>query len=224
MKRKMKLKIIIDVLMTIGLFFVSGYQFWGEAPHEWVGTGMFIMFIAHHILNLNWYKGITKGKHSVTRIFQLSINIALLLVMIMEMYSGIVMSRYVFDFLSIGNGLALARKLHILGAYWGFILMSIHLGMHWNMIVKIVQNRNIIKGKSKLHSSNIRRFCGVLIFGYGLYAFVHRNFLTYLFLKSEFVFLDYSEFPMWFYIDYWAVMGCCIFICYYLKKYVSLNR
>lgn len=223
MKRKMKLKIIIDVLMTIGLFFVSGYQFWGEAPHEWVGTGMFIMFIAHHILNLNWYKGITKGKHSVTRIFQLSINIALLLVMIMEMYSGIVMSRYVFDFLSIGNGLALARKLHILGAYWGFILMSIHLGMHWNIIVKMVQKTNIIKGKSKLRSS-ISRLCGFIIFCYGLYAFIQRDFLTYLFLKSEFVFLDYSETPIWFYLDYLAVMVCGIFIGHYLKKMCSLRR
>ena len=39
-----------------------------------------------------------------------------------QMYSGVVISRYVFDFLPIGGGMPIARRLHILGAYWVFIL------------------------------------------------------------------------------------------------------
>ena len=33
-----------------------GYQFWGETAHEWAGTLMLLLFIAHHILNAGWYK------------------------------------------------------------------------------------------------------------------------------------------------------------------------
>ena len=33
-------KIIVDVLMTLVLLFLMGYQLWGEAAHEWAGAGM----------------------------------------------------------------------------------------------------------------------------------------------------------------------------------------
>ena len=54
--------------------------------------------------------------------------------------------------------------------------------------------------------------------GHGVWAFIDRDFLTYLFLKSEFVFLDYSEPKVLFYIDYLALMGLCIFIVHYSTK------
>ena len=128
MSAKTKIKLGIDVLMTLCLLFVTGYQFWGEVAHEWVGAGMFVLFIAHHILNRKWYQNLFRGKYSAARIFMLCIDILVFAAMIMEMYSGIVLSRHVFAFLPIESGLALARKLHILGAYWGFLLMSLQIG------------------------------------------------------------------------------------------------
>ena len=47
MKGKGSLKIIVDVLMTVLLLFLMGYQLWGEEAHEWAGAGMFVLFIAH---------------------------------------------------------------------------------------------------------------------------------------------------------------------------------
>lgn len=38
----------------IALFFLMGYQFWGEAVHEWIGAGMFVLFITHQVCNLDW--------------------------------------------------------------------------------------------------------------------------------------------------------------------------
>lgn len=51
MKPKAKVKIAVDVLMTLGLLFLMGYQFWGDVAHEWAGAGMFVLFILHHALN-----------------------------------------------------------------------------------------------------------------------------------------------------------------------------
>ena len=62
MKGKGSLKIIVDVLMTVLLLFLMGSQLWGEEAHEWAGAGMFILFIAHHVLNRGWHKGLFKGK------------------------------------------------------------------------------------------------------------------------------------------------------------------
>lgn len=217
MKAKLKTKIFIDILMTLGLLFVSGYQFWGEVPHEWAGAGMFVLFIVHHLLNLSWHKNVFKGRYTAVRVFQIIVDVSLFIAMLLQMYSGIVLSRYVFSFLPIESGLALARKLHILGAYWGILLMSLHLGLHWNMMIGIIKKRMGIKDRSSIRSL-IGGLLGGCIAVYGLSVFIRRDFLTYLFLKNEFVFLDYNESKMLFYLDYLALMGLCIFIGHYIAK------
>ena len=217
MKPKAVMKLAVDVFMTLALLFLMGYQFWGEAPHEWVGAGMFLLFVAHHLLNGRWHKTLFKGKYSALRTVTLCVDLLLLLAMLAQMYSGIVMSRYVFAFLPGTGGMSLARRLHILGAYWGFLLMSVHLGLHWNMILGML--RKALKIKSKTKSPSMIAFAaGLTISGYGIWVFISRGFPICLFLKSEFVFLDYSEPKIFFYMDYLALMGLCIFIAHYSTK------
>ncbi len=217
MKPKAVIKLAVDVFMTLALLFLMGYQFWGEAPHEWVGAGMFLLFVSHHLLNGRWHKTLFKGKYSALRTVTLCVDLLLLLAMLAQMYSGIVMSRYVFAFLPGTGGMSLARRLHILGAYWGFLLMSVHLGLHWNMILGML--RKALKIKSKTKSPSMIAFAaGLTISGYGIWVFISRGFPTCLFLKSEFVFLDYSEPKIFFYMDYLALMGLCIFIAHYSTK------
>ncbi len=45
-----------------------------------------------------------------------------------------------------------------------------------------------------------------------------RDFPTYLFLRSEFVFLDYGESLWAFYLDYISLMGLWVFLAHYLSK------
>lgn len=204
---KAKTKMIIDILMTLGLLFTMGYQFWGDQAHEWVGAGMFLLFIAHHTLNRRWYAALFRGKYTTLRVAQTIVDLLVLAAMLMLMYSGIVLSRYVFAFLPINTGLAMARRLHILGSYWGFVLMSLHLGLHWKMILSRLPKIN--KTYHRI------AFClGGGIAVYGAWAFVKRDFPTYMLLKSEFVFLDYGESVVLFYLDYIAMMGAFIFLAY----------
>lgn len=210
-----KLKRVVDVMMTAALLFLMGYQFWGEKAHEWVGAGIFVLFAAHHALNWRWYKSLFRGKYSPMRIFQIGVDILTFLSMAVLMYSSIVLSRYVFAFLPIESGLALARRLHILGSYWGFLTMSLHLGLHWNMVL------GMIKRKKTVVSRYVHVVCfilGLAVALYGAWVFAKRDFGTYLFLKSEFVFLDYEESKILFYLDYLSLMGMCIFISHYMGK------
>ena len=127
-----------------------------------------------------------------------------------------------FAFLPIESGLALARKLHILGAYWGFLLMSMHLGLHWNMILSMLKKALHLK-PSKGRSS-VFFLMGALIAAYGIYVFISRNYPTYLFLQSEFVFLDYDEPPILFYLDHLALMESCVFMMHYVSKLIRKMR
>lgn len=216
MTKRFRFKIILDIIMTVLLLFLMARQITGETAHEWLGAGMLILWIAHHILNRSWYMHLFKGKYTPMRILQTVVNFAVLLSMFGLMISGIILSREVFAFLPISGGIALARSLHIVCAFWGFVLMALHLGLHWNMILSMVRKTmGPIKSKPK---RILLRILAIAIAGYGLYAFIKNQFLSYMFLTSHFVFFDFERPTLLFFTEYIAIMGLFIFLAYYMSK------
>ena len=215
-KKKSKSKFAVDILMTLTLLFLMGYQLWGESAHEWAGAFMLVLFIAHHVLNGAWYKSMFRGKYTGVRILTSAMDLVLFAVMICLTASGIIMSRHVFAFLPISGGMGAARLIHMTACYWGFILMSFHLGLHWGMMLARFRQMFGMDRSSGIRRM-VLRIAGVLTAGYGLYVFVTRNLATYMFLRTQFVFLDYSESPISFYIFYLSMLGLFIWIAYYLS-------
>lgn len=216
MKKKFICKIVIDMIMTVLLLFLMARQLTGDSAHEWLGAGMLILWIAHHILNRSWYSHLFRGKYAPARILQTVTNFAALLSMLGLMVSGIILSREVFAFLPIPGGIALARPLHVLSAFWGYVLMALHLGLHWKMILSMVRkSTGSISSKPQLV---LLRIAAALIAGYGLYAFLKNQFLSYMFLTSSFVFFDFERPVLLFFAEYIAIMGLFIFLAHYASK------
>ena len=46
---------------------------------------------------------------------------------------------YVFAFLNIHGGISLARLLHMASSYWGFVVMALHLGIHWGIFTGLAR-------------------------------------------------------------------------------------
>lgn len=67
MKLKQKAKITVDVLMTALLVVLMASPITDQLIHKWTGAGMFLLFIAHHILNRHWFKTLGKGKYNALR-------------------------------------------------------------------------------------------------------------------------------------------------------------
>ena len=221
MKSKQILKITVDILMTATLLLLMSYSLVygsnpavGETVHEWFGTGMFVLFVLHHILNQKWSRSILKGKYTPYRIVQTTLVVLVLLTMCGSMVSGILLSRTVFSFLGIRGGQAAARTLHMLSAYWGFVFMSLHLGLHWSGIMGMA--RKLTKKSSKICKWTLRMIAA-LIAVYGAYAFIKRNFGNYMLLRYHFVFFDFEEPLMLFWLDYAAIMGLFVYVGYYIS-------
>lgn len=203
--------------MTAVLLALMAYEWIGQAAHEWIGIGMFALFVLHHILNGKWSRHLFRGKYTAFRIIQTLLVLLVLLCMIGSMVSGIILSRYALSFLPISGGQTFARNLHMLSAYWGFILMSLHLGLHWNIMLGMV--KPLVKKPSFVRTWTVR-ICGAAIAGYGIYAMIKRGIPDYLVLKNQFVFFDYEEPLVLFFLDYIAVMGSFVWGGHYLSKIV----
>lgn len=227
MKEKMKIKMGIDFLMTVLLFLLMSYQITGQELHEWFGAEMLVLFLLHNILNIRWYGSLFKGKYTLLRVMQMIINISVLISMLCLGFSGVVMSRHVFAGLSIHGPMATARTLHLAASYWGFVLISIHLGFHWRMILGLFR-RLWSRKKTPATFVWLMRFIAIFIAGYGAYCFHKQNIVSYMFLKQEFVFFDFEQSAVFVFAEYTAMMGLWVFISFYavkgIRKITSQSR
>lgn len=221
MKPKLILKISVDLSMTAVLLLLMAYSLVGEEAHEWLGVGIFALFVLHHILNVRWSKALFKGKYTPYRIAQTAIVALVTLSMLGSMISGILLSRTVFMFLGNRPLQAIARTAHLLCAYWGFAVLSLHLGLHWGNILNMAER--LFKKKSAVRKWTTR-VVGWFIAAYGIYAFIKRNFAGYMFLQIHFVFFDLDEPLILYLLDYLAVMGAFVCAGHYLAGILKFKR
>lgn len=215
MKPKQIIRLATDAAMTIALLLLMAYSLVGEAAHEWIGMAMLALFILHHALNRKWIGAVSRGRYTRLRTAQTVIAALVLVCMLGSMVSGIIISRHVFAFLP-GRGVfeTAAGTVHMLSAYWGFVLMSIHLGMHWNMVLSAV--RRCFKHRIRLLGA-----AGYLFAAYGAVAFFRRDIADYLLLRTHFVFYDFAEPLALVLLDYVAVMALFVPIGFLSAKTLS---
>lgn len=217
MKPKQAVKVGVDLLMTVLLLLLMAFMLTEQELHEWLGAGALVLFIAHHVLNRKWLGNLGRGTYTPFRIFQTIFAALVLLSMLGSMVSGVMMSRYVFDFLPIRGGMAFARMLHMLSAYWGFIFLSAHFGLHWGMMMGLLRKAMGLKNSNPVRTAVLRILaCGTA--AYGVYAFWKHRIADYLFLRSMFVFFDYEQPPMQFLAEYLAMMGLWMFCAHYIGR------
>ena len=102
----------------------------------------------------------------------------------------------------------------MLCGYWNFVLMSLHLGLHWSMILGMTGKKIPIK---KPAVKWLLRILGSVIAVYGIYALTQRKMHEYLFGITKFAFIDESERIVFFLMDYLAIMGLFVFVSHYIS-------
>ena len=133
MKRK---RMAVDAAMTVLLPCLMAYSLIGETFHEAAGVGMLALFLAHHVLNRGWSRGLFRGRYRPLRAVRTAVDLLLCGVMVCLPLSGILMSKHLFLFLPETGLAAGARTVHLLTAYWGFLLLCLHLGLHLDGMLK----------------------------------------------------------------------------------------
>ena len=120
---------------------IMNYRFTGNMPHEVGGVILALCILFHNGLNWHWYTSFFKGKQNLHRLLSTIINWFLFFFMIILLITGLLISQTIAPALAVRAGSALwIYDLHQGSAYASFILMGIHLGIHWNVItIKVKQ-------------------------------------------------------------------------------------
>ncbi|MGH0052628.1 MAG: DUF4405 domain-containing protein, partial [Sphaerochaetaceae bacterium] len=151
-------------------------------------------------------------------------NAMIFLAMIGLIVSGLSMSRHVMPSLSFGIRISVARKIHMVSAYSGFILMSVHIGLHWTSLASRMRKLLRFSYNQKIIGKIAVQAGAAVIAGYGLFALVKHDLLSYALLRKEFVFFD-LQYPLpLFIIDYLAIMSFWIYGSHLIIKGMNALR
>lgn len=176
------IKRIVDMVLTVLLMFLMAFQVTGDVLHEWLGIGMTVTLVLHHILNRKWYKAVFKGKYSPYRIVMTAVNTLMLAAIAMTALSGMSMSGHAVPFMYGLINVTTAITLHLAMSYWSFILVGVHIGLHMKaMTAKMPDNGKVV-------------FKVILtgVSGVGLWLLLKSGIVNYITFRTHFAFLDYT--------------------------------
>lgn len=211
-------KRIVDILMTLLYLILMANGLTGSAMHEILGLFILALFILHHLLNLDWYSSMCKGKQNPIRMLHTIVNALLFVDLVCIAVSAVMTSRFVFSF----DGGLEAHKLHACATNWGLVFVSIHLGLHWNLMINGI--KKYIKQKSNFMQRSICHILAAGIAIYGFYAsFVH-DIGSKLIMYYGYSFWDFENHTALFFVDYIAIMGMYICATYYIVKWAKAQR
>ena len=219
MNGKVLFRLVNDLVMTVLMLIAMAYYITGNTIHEVVGVVVLLLFVVHNFLNRRWYKTILKGKHNVRRILQIGINLLFLATMALMMISAVLISSDLFPFIPINNDTML-RQIHVQTAYWGFIIMAVHIGLSWGMIINSARRMTGLTGTSRTRTIALR-ILAVLIVIYGVHSSFEREMGSKLTIYNPFGNWFNDDSLIRFLIDHLSIIG--IYICgtHYALKFIQ---
>ena len=211
---KRRIKLILDVCMTLLMVGEMAYLATGSAFHEWAGMALFVLFLAHHLLNGAWHRRIFKGKYTLTRSIMAALDIALIVLMLIELVTSFLISEELFPTIGLNGGME-ARQLHTFAAYWGLLLMGAHLGLHWDIALNALRKRLPRGGKARAFCARLAALALVVL---GALAFVRLEAGAKLTMYYTFSYFDPDSSVLRYLLDFFLLMCAAAVLGYYGMK------
>lgn len=138
---KRRIKIIIDIAMFLLFLYLLSYRpGMGLKFHAELGIALFVLFLLHHGLNVQWYRTLHKGQYNFRRLLLTGSDFLLLAAMLCMMASSLMLSDMVFP--AVGIHMTHGwRQLHVSASAWCFLLMAFHVGMHLHGMFQRLQRK-----------------------------------------------------------------------------------
>lgn len=139
-----KIKIVLDIIMFISMILLMKTNITGLQLHEILGICLFIIFIIHKIINFKWVKSVgknilNKNMKSKSKIM-FFLDLILFVFITLNVITGILISKFILVSITVNN-IETVTILHKFFAWWSLILISIHIGLHWENVVNYFERK-----------------------------------------------------------------------------------
>jgi Na+/proline symporter len=207
------LRLWLDCLAA-GLLFVGLAYWWlGNVVHEVVGTAMFVLLTAHNVFNRRWYRSVTRTRREPRSMFNVGVTFALLIAMLTLFITSVLISNTLSAFLPAWGGFTV-RQVHTLAAYWVLVIVAVHLGLRWPMLMGIARNLFGIT-KPNIVRTTALRVAAIAVAIHGIWSANELGLGTKLSMRMTLDWWNFEEAVAGFFFHCIAVAGLVVSATYY---------
>lgn len=208
-----RIRLLLDLLAVVLIIACLAYWWLDNLSHELFGTALFALVLVHNVYNRRWYGGVTKRKVDAARIVNLATVIFLAIGMTLMLVTSLLVSRDLFPFTALSGAFAV-REIHMFAGYWVVLIIAIHLGTRWEVVMNTVRTTFGMEQPNALREW-VARFFALLIAAWGVKSFSDMAFGSKLMLTYALDMWDFNESTLGFFINYMSIIGLFAAVTYY---------
>ncbi|NWJ26085.1 DUF4405 domain-containing protein [Rhizobium sp. RM] len=217
-----RLRLLLDVV-AIGLIVACLAYWWlDNLAHEVFGTALFALVIGHNVFNRRWYGGVAKRRLDAVRIVNLATIACLALGMTIMLVTSVLISRDLLPFMALDGAFAV-RELHMFAAYWVLLVIAIHLGTRWQVVMNACAALLRLDGKSRWRTAGLRLVTAAVA-AHGVESTVEMGFGSKLMLTYALDMWDFNASTLQFFVNYASIVGLFAAVTHYALLLVRRGR
>lgn len=223
MKPPLSIRLAMNCVAGVLLVTALAYDWLGNVAHEIIGTAMFALLALHNTINRFWYPRTLRiggrSLHGWTNI----VGVALLVfTSLLLLATSLLISRSLFSFLGLNGGFN-ARQIHGAVAWWMLIIVSLHVGLRWSMIMNAVRGWMGLAGPSLPRTFALRTLAAAVM-ACGAYGFIVIGFKSKLLAEITMSYWDFDSAALGFFLHVISVAGLCIGLSHYTSTLMTAFR
>ena len=216
------LRLAFDFVAASLLLFGLSYWWLGNTAHELAGTAMFLLLVVHNIFNRRFYGAIAGARREARGLVNIAVTLALLIAMAVLLITSVLISEALSGFMSPHGGFT-ARQIHTLAAYWALVVVAVHLGLRWPMIMGVARGLLGISGPNTARSWALR-LAAVAIAVHGVWSSFELGLGTKLAMQVTLDWWNFEDSVAGFFIHCVAIAGLYMVLIYYAMRWVRHRK
>jgi amino acid permease len=208
-----RIRLLLDFLAVALIIACLAYWWLDNLSHELFGTALLVLVIVHNVFNRRWYGTVTKRRMDATRIVNLVTIFCLAIGMTVMLMTSLLVSRDLFPFTALSGAFAV-REIHMFAGYWVLLIIAIHLGTRWEVVMNAVRTTFGIKTPNAIRAWSARVVV-LVVAAWGIQSFSEVAFGSKLMLTYSLDMWDFNESTLGFFLNYGSIVGLFAAVTHY---------
>jgi hypothetical protein len=207
--------------LTAASLLLIGLAYWwlGNAVHELAGTAMFLLLLVHNVFNRRWYGRLPKTPREPRGLINVGVTFLLLAGMAALLVTSVLISNTLSGFMPSFGGFT-TRQIHVLAGYWVLVIVAIHLGLRWPMLMGVARNLFGITQSSALRTFVLRVLAAAIAI-HGIWSSFALGVGTRLAMQTTLDWWSFEDAVVGFFVHCLAIVGLYIAVTYYAMNWTQ---
>ncbi len=215
-----KIKYTLMGIMMFLYIMLMGISITGEYNHKLIGISFFAIVALILISNYKWFMNLktilVNSGNNLLNVLWLLVDFFILIDIAVMIVTSVIL-------FAAGDGMDKCAFVHKFGAYAGYLLISVWIGMHWQMVMNSLRKAFNVKNESKARRIILRIIVVMVIF-FGINAYGNRNLgdkFTYYGDSKKNVQEEKKDYVGNLYLDYILISGVYVAVGHYAVKLIN---